>query len=153
DHHAMSLLFHMLNVLLLFWLLRKSTECEWRSAAVAALFAVHPINVESVAWASERKNVLSLMLMLLAMIAYTRYTRRRSRGAYVAALGFFALGLAAKPQIIMLPLLLLLWDFWPLERLKLFDNHADSVAETSSSWNQLILEKIPFFLLSAGSAI
>jgi hypothetical protein len=108
--------YHALNAVLLFWLLKSATGSRWRSLMVAALFALHPINVESVAWAAERKNVLSTFFFLLALYAYIWYARRPRIGAYCAVFGLFALALLAKPQVITFPFLLLLFDYWPLGR-------------------------------------
>ncbi len=129
-HHLTGLLFHILNVLLLFLVLRQMTGAVWRSAVVAALFAWHPLHVESVAWVSERKDVLSTFFWLLTMLAYARYAEEskareleskvqspKSKVFYGLALVCFALGLMAKPMLVTLPFLLLLLDFWPLGRL------------------------------------
>ncbi len=116
---------------------------------VAALFAVHPVNVESVAWIAERKNLLSMLFFLLALWSYAWYARRPGVGRYAAVAGFFALGLMAKPQIITLPFVLLLWDYWPLRRM--FGGEQDDGLKRSFSY--LVVEKIPLFLLSMGSAI
>jgi protein O-mannosyl-transferase len=116
-HHVVNLLLHALNVLLLFWVLRQATGFAGRSFVVAALFALHPINVQTVAWVAERKNLLSMLFFLLALGAYRWYARvpRPLRYAVVALL--FVLGLMAKPQVITLPFVLLLWDYWPLGRM------------------------------------
>ena len=115
--HDENVLFHALDAVLLFWVLRRATGFTGRSFMVAALFAVHPINVESVAWIAERKNVLSMMFFLLALGAYGWYVARPRAGRYAVVAALFALGLMAKPQIITLPFVLLLWDYWPLRRL------------------------------------
>ena len=116
-HHNTNLLLHVLNVLLLFWVLREATGFTGRSWMVAALFALHPINVESVAWISERKNLLSMLFFLLALGAYRWYVREPRTIRYAVVAAFFALGLMAKPQVITLPFVLLLWDYWPLRRM------------------------------------
>ena len=116
-HHVTSLLLHAVNVLLLFWVLWRATGYMGRSAMVGALFALHPINVESVAWIAERKNLLSMMFFLLALGAYTWYARRPSPSRFLAVTAFYALGLMAKPQVITFPFVLLLWDYWPLRRM------------------------------------
>jgi Flp pilus assembly protein TadD len=116
-HHYVSVLLHAANVVLLFLLLESATGFTWRSLMVAALFALHPVNVESVAWAAERKNVLSMLFFLLTMHAYGWYVRRGGLKRYSAVAGLFALGLMAKPEIITLPFVLLLWDYWPLRRM------------------------------------
>ena len=116
-HHYINLLLHAANAVLLFWLLWQATGIAWPSLAVAALFALHPVNVESVAWVAERKNVLSMLFFLLALHAYDRYARTGRRSFYVWVNVLFALGLMAKPQIVTLPFVLLLWDYWPLQRM------------------------------------
>ena len=116
-HHAVGALLHALNALLLFALLRALTGALWRPALVAALFAVHPLHVESVAWASERKDLLSSLLALLTLLAWLRHLRLpRRRGWYLAACALFALALMAKPMPVTLPFVLLLLDWWPLDR-------------------------------------
>src|ERR1700733_12694340 len=126
-HHAVSVLLHGLNVVLLFLVLKRATGCLLRSAMVAALFAVHPLNVECVAWVAERKSLLSMLFLLLALAAYgwyaTWYASTRSFWRYAVVAALFALGLAAKPMIVTLPLLLLVWDYWPLQRFP-SDRHA-----------------------------
>ncbi len=139
-HHAQSVLWHALNVVLLFLLLAKATGFVGRSGVVAALFAVHPLNVEAVAWVAERKTVLSTFFFLLTLGAYGWYVKRPQAGRYLLVALLFALGLMAKPMVITLPFALLLLDFWPLQRF----------AETQIS--KLVLEKIPLLALSAGSA-
>jgi hypothetical protein len=139
-HHLSSLLFHLANTLLLFHLLRRLTHALWRSALVAALFAFHPLHVESVAWISERKDVLSTLFFLLAILAYLRYTERPDRKRYLLTLLVFALGLMAKPMVVTLPFVLLLLDLWPLRR-------------RDRSPAGLGMEKIPFLLLSAASSV
>ncbi len=113
-HHYTSLLLHTASAVLLFLLLWRATGFIWSSLIVAALFALHPVNVESVAWAAERKNVLSMLFFLLALHAYDRYARGGGRYLYWLVTGLFALGLLAKSQIVTLPFVLLLWDYWPL---------------------------------------
>jgi protein O-mannosyl-transferase len=153
-HHAINILLHALNALLLFLVLHSATGREWESFFVAALFALHPVNVESVAWASERKNVLSMFFLLLALYAYGKYAARPSIFRYSTVAIFYALGLTAKPQIITLPFLLLLWDFWPLQRWNPRTAPA-ATAEGSVVLNfwRLCAEKIPLLLLSVASAI
>jgi len=116
-HHYVNLLLHAASAVLLFLLLRTATGLTGASWVVAALFALHPVNVESVAWAAERKNVLSMVFFLLALYAYDRYVRTGRRALYAAVAVLFALGLMAKPQVVTLPFVLLLWDYWPLERM------------------------------------
>ncbi len=153
-HHAVNIFLHALNALLLFFVLRDTTKRDWESFVVAALFAVHPVNVESVTWASERKNVLSMFFLLLALYAYGKYARRPSISRYSLVAGAFALGLAAKPQIVTLPFLLLLWDFWPLQRWNpsWTGSEVTSSNPNSTFW-RLCNEKIPLLLLSAASAV
>jgi len=146
-HHVTSLSLHLANVLLLFWVLRRMTGAMWRSAAVAALFAVHPLHVESVAWIAERKGVLSEFFFLLTICAYRRYAicklenRKCKIQNYTLALLFFTFGLMSKPMVVTLPFVLLLLDYWPLHRRKL------------STLRRLVLEKFPFFVLSIASGV
>ena len=116
--HDVNALLHVLNVVLLFWVLQRATGFSGRSFMVAALFALHPINVESVVWIAERKNSLSMLFFLLALGAYQWYVAERKPGRYAAVVVLFALGLMAKPQIITFPFVLLLWDWWPLRRME-----------------------------------
>lgn len=113
-HHVMNLALHVVNVTLLFWLLSHATGRSWTSAFVAALFAVHPLNVQTVAWISERKSLLSTAFWLLALLAHVGYRRRPSWGRYLAVVGSAALALAAKPMAVTLPLTVVLLDIWPL---------------------------------------
>jgi hypothetical protein len=145
-HHLVNLLFHVADSLLVFVFLRGATGAVWRSAMVAALFAWHPLHVESVAWASERKDVLSTFFWLLTLIAYIGYARNRNWRGYLLALFFFALGLMSKPMVVTLPFVLLLLDFWPLKRV------ADSPGALASL-KTLWLEKIPFFALAAAGSV
>ncbi|MBI5685115.1 MAG: tetratricopeptide repeat protein [Verrucomicrobia bacterium] len=147
-HHLTNILLHTANTVLLFLLLRFMTGSLWRSAFVAALFALHPLHVETAAWVSERKGVLSTLFWLLALWAYARYARftveglkqAQARSSYAMALVLFACALMAKPIVVTLPFVLLLLDYWPLERWK--PSHA------SQGWRALVKEKIPFFLLA-----
>ena len=138
-HHYTNVLLHAANVVLLFLLLQSATGSDWRSWMVAALFAVHPINVESVVWIAERKNVLSMLFFLLALWAYGSYVHRPGIVRYVVVAVLFAMGLMAKPQVITLPFVLLLWDYWPLRRVL--------------PGSRLVLEKVPLLLMSLASAI
>ena len=115
--HDVNVLLHVLDAVLLFWVLLRATGYAGRSFMVAALFALHPLNVESVAWIAERKTMLSAAFFLLALGAYRWYAHQPRVGRYAVVALLFALGLMAKPQIIMLPLVLLLWDYWPLQRI------------------------------------
>jgi tetratricopeptide (TPR) repeat protein len=157
-HHYTNLLLHAANAVLLFLWLQWTTGFTWRSLTVAALFAVHPTNVESVAWVAERKNVLSMLFFLLTLWAYSWYARRPGVVRYGTLALSYALGLMCKPQVITLPFVLLLWDFWPLRRMfPVVPNGAAQEpvpgrpAATPFSW--LLLEKVPLLLLSLGSAI
>jgi len=150
-HHYVSLLFHTGNAILVFLILEASTGLLWPSLIVAAFFGLHPLSVESVAWAAERKNVLSMFLCLLALWSYTSYAKSGRRQSYIASVSFFALGLMAKPQIISLPVLLCLWDYWPLGRVQ-FDRSVESDA-SKPSIRSLVVEKIPFCALALLSAL
>jgi hypothetical protein len=157
-HHYVSLLFHAANAVLLFLLLQEATALLWPSLLVAVLFALHPVNVESVAWAAERKNVLSMFFFLLALWAYGRYARRGGVRRYAVVVISFLLGLMAKPQIITLPCVLLLWDYWPLQRLfaKPAAAGSDDPPARSSEFRStgfLIAEKIPLFALVLASSV
>ncbi len=152
-HHYESVLFHALNAALLFLLLESATGFAWRSFFVALLFAVHPVNVESVAWAAERKNVLSMLFFLLALIAYGRYVKRPSVRRYSGVALLYALGLMAKPQVITLPFVLLLWDYWPLERFGSPKSNEDAAKSAPARFWRLVLEKVPLFFLAAADAL
>jgi protein O-mannosyl-transferase len=154
--HVTNLLFHLANTLLLFGLLRRLTGAVWRAAFVAALFAWHPMHVESVAWVAERKDVLSAFFALLTLWAYVKYAdnsklkTKNSKLFYGLTLFLFALGLMSKPMLVSLPLIMLLLDYWPLERsfkfrVSSFESKAD---EPRASWGKLFREKLPLFLLS-----
>jgi Flp pilus assembly protein TadD len=149
-HHLTNFLLHTLNAILLFFLLRQMTGAFWRSGFVAALFAVHPLRVESVAWVSERKDVLSGLFFLLTLMAYVRYTRAPDRTRYLVVLLLSAFGLMSKPMLVSLPLILLLLDYWPLQRLP-----GLSLASASNRkiLGRLVLEKWPLFLLAAASSV
>jgi len=155
-HHLTSLLFHIVNTLLLFLVFRKMTGSLWQSAFVAALFALHPINVDTVAWVAERKNVLSTFLWILTMFTYARYIEKPGLFRYMLTFSVFALGLMAKPMLVTLPFVLLLLDYWPLRRLRFGQSNSDNRRKarkpttsdyTESSVFRLVLEKTPFFLL------
>jgi protein O-mannosyl-transferase len=166
-HHWVNVAFHAANTVLLFLLLAQLTGGLWRSAFVAGLFALHPLHVESVAWVAERKDVLSAFFFLLTLLAYAKYVARgEGRGAegqssqltphaprstlhaspwYILSLLLFALGLMSKPMLVTLPLVLLLLDYWPLQRFSLSTIH--------SQLSTLLLEKLPFCLLAGASAL
>jgi protein O-mannosyl-transferase len=152
-HHYTNVLLHCVNVVLLFLLLVEATQRTWPSLIAAAIFAVHPLNVESVAWAAERKNVLSMLFLLLALWAYQRYVSKPSTARYGAVFLLFACGLMAKPQVITLPFLLLLWDYWPLRRLQFGSPQAGATGDRTRSLGWLLLEKVPLLALSAASAV
>jgi protein O-mannosyl-transferase len=149
-HHLVSAGLHACNAVLLFLLLAKATGRLWRALLVAGLFAVHPLNVESVAWAAERKSLLCMMFFFLALAAYGWYLRRPSIARYIVIAFCFALGLASKPMIITLPFILLLLDYWPLRRMA--GTGSLPFAEVKS-FKELIVEKLPLFALSAASAV
>ncbi|HEV3386739.1 MAG TPA: glycosyltransferase family 39 protein, partial [Gemmata sp.] len=115
-YHCTNLLLHALNTVLLFWLLRMATNRVYPSAVVAALFSIHPLHVESVAWVTARKDVLSTFFMLLMLLFYVKYARKPALGTYLTMVCFFLLGLLAKPMPVTLPLVMLLFDYWPLHR-------------------------------------
>ncbi len=163
-HHDVNLLLHVINALLLFWVLWRTTGYPGRSLMVAALFALHPINVESVAWIAERKNLLSMMFFLLALGAYRWYACQPRAGRYRLVAALYVCGLMAKPQVITFPLVLLLWDYWPLQRFAVRcspsalrqnagDHFAGKKRIAKSEWRFLLLEKLPLCALSAASAM
>jgi len=141
-HHFTNVVLHTIAVVLLFLVLKQMTGAIWQSAFVAALFAIHPLRVESVAWISERKDVLSAVFFMLTLGAYARYARFPSFGRYLTMSILFALGLMSKPMLVTVPLVLLLLDYWPLQR---FGGR--------SSIKRLALEKIPLLTLSAAAGV
>jgi len=154
-HHFDSVLIHALNAVLLFLLLAWVTKRVGPSLLVAALFAVHPLNVESVAWVAERKNVLSTLFFFLAIGAYAWYAQKPSWRRYLLEVALFAAGLMAKPMVVTLPFVLLLLDYWPLERTPLNESRSGPGASKSvpqATYSRLLLEKIPLLFLSAASA-
>jgi tetratricopeptide (TPR) repeat protein len=140
-HHLTNAAIHALAVLLLFAFLLRATQARWPSAFVAFLFALHPLHVESVAWVSERKDVLCALFWMLALWCWVRYVEHSERRWYLLSLAAFIVGLLSKPMIVSLPLLLLLLDFWPLQR------------NAAAGWKKLILEKVPFAALAAVASI
>jgi tetratricopeptide (TPR) repeat protein len=179
-HHLTSALFHAANSALLFLLLHRLTRAFWRAAFVAAVFALHPLHVESVAWVSERKDVLSTFFFLLTLLAYGQYascrqaevqSKLRLGSWYAAALVLFALGLMSKAMLVTVPFLLLLLDYWPLERLRIGSPDAAASTGTAATGSSspagpppaslpapaspwlLMLEKLPFFALAAGASV
>jgi protein O-mannosyl-transferase len=157
-HHLMNVMMHAANTILLFIALRMMTGALWRSAAVAALFALHPLHVESVAWISERKDVLSAFFWLVTMISYSWYARNRNMKRYGLVLFFFLMGILSKPMVVTLPFVLLLLDFWPLGRFQpepwgktLAAEHGKAPGISRTGWF-CVAEKIPFFVLSGISS-
>jgi tetratricopeptide (TPR) repeat protein len=154
-HHLTNCLLHTLTVVLLFFVLQQMTGAVWRSAFVAALFAIHPLHVESVAWVAERKDVLSGVFFMLTLLAYVHYTRACSIWRYLAVVFLFALGLMSKPMLVTLPFLLLLLDYWPLSRFKrvpLTRQYREDIDQRSQTRSRaLFAEKLPLLVLSAGS--
>src|SRR4030095_13682614 len=145
-HHFTNVLLHTLAAILLFLALRQMTEAAWRSAFVAAIFAIHPLRVESVAWVAERKDVLSGVCFMLTLLAYVYYTPAPSLRRYLGVALVFVLGLMSKPMLVTLPLVLLVLDYWPLSRIG---------GQRSGTGRQLIMpvvEKIPLIALSAVSS-
>jgi protein O-mannosyl-transferase len=140
-HHITNLIFHIANALLLFIVLRQMTSALWPSAFAAALFALHPLHVESVAWVSERKDVLSTFFWILTMWAWLQYIKHPGKARYILTLLMFSLGLLSKPMLVTLPFVLLLLDYWPLERFG------------KLKFYRLILEKIPFVFLTIISSV
>ena len=140
-HHLTNLLLHIANTLLLFFVLHRMTKASWQSGFVAALFAIHPLHVESVAWVAERKDVLSTFFWMLTMGTYVYYVERPQVQRYLAVVAFFALGLMAKPMLVTLPFVLLLLDYWPFDR---FEQKGAA---------PLFLEKLPLLVLTALSCI
>ncbi len=161
-HHLTNLILHLANTILLFLVLNRATGGLWRSAFVAALFGLHPLHVESVAWVAERKDVLSTFFWMLTMWFYVRYVASPRLASYVLVVFFMALGLMAKPMLVTLPFVLLLMDFWPLRRLAVVpeDNTFDSKNGESKTKNKnkaqllrLFVEKIPLLVLAAVSSV
>ena len=144
--HLESVFIHALTAVFLFLLLQDATGSRGKSLVVGAFYALHPLNLECVAWASERKTVLCMFFFMLALWGWSHFTKQRTAWHYVTVLVAFALGLMAKPQIVTFPFILLLWDIWPLGRLR-------GSSSWWSSFRSLVLEKIPLFILSAASSI
>ena len=164
-HHLVNVFFHSIAAVLLFILLAQITNSIWASAFVAAVFAIHPLRVESVAWIAERKDVLSGVFFMLTLLAYFRWTRKQTVGRYLAMSLLFGCGLMSKPMLITTPIILLLLDYWPLNRsqrsasfaqppVRLGPTAAREVRGQKSSnppWTKLVVEKVPLFVLSIGS--
>ena len=147
-HHLVNVALHTANSVLLLLLLHRMTGAFWRSTLVAFLFALHPLHVESVAWVAERKDVLSTLFWFLTMLAWCRYAERPGVARYLGALVLFALGLMAKPMLVTLPFVLLLADWWPLGRFR-----RDPASPAAGRPLRLLVEKVPFLLLSVGSSV
>lgn len=145
--HLVNVAFHIANTVLLFWVLKRYTKVVWASFFVSALFALHPLHVESVAWVTERKDVLSMLFWLLTMLAYLRYVEIPTIKRYVIICVVFALGLMSKSMLVTLPFVLLLMDYWPLKRL--WPEERDN----GVTIGRLLFEKTPLFLLSAASCV
>src|SRR5438552_9866625 len=161
-HHFTNVLLHTIAVILLFLVLRQMTGTLWRSAFVAALFAIHPLHVESVAWISERKDVLSAVFFILTLGAYIRYVSKPSVTSYLLVVLLFACGLMSKPMLVTVPFVLLLLDHWPLGRgrgMEISDERSEVRRERSvvrRRWSVvrgLVVEKIPLLALSAASCL
>jgi Flp pilus assembly protein TadD len=163
SHHLTNLILHIMSTILLFVVLKRMSGALWKSAFVAALFSLHPLHVESVAWVAERKDVLCTFFWMLTMWTYVRYAERPGPQRYLLVLLTFALGLMSKPMLVTLPFVLLLLDYWPLGRLKLrwrdhvvrspqTSHHTDPGAKKSAVL-ALVLEKVPFLALAAAVSI
>jgi hypothetical protein len=151
-HHFTNVLFHITNAVMLLMLLTKMTGERWKSSFVAFLFALHPLHVESVAWIAERKDVLSTFFFLLTLLTYAGYSQRKSWKQYLLSLFFFVCGLMSKPMLVTLPFVLMLLDYWPLERY--VSAHAgEACSSMSTLFYRFLFEKIPFFILTGCSCI
>jgi protein O-mannosyl-transferase len=157
EYHLTNVLLHAANSVLLFLILKRMTGAFWRSGLVAALFAWHPMHVESVAWIAERKDVLSGLFWMLAIWAYLNYVARGGAWRYLLVLALFALGLMAKPMVVTLPFVLLLLDWWPLGRIQMAapasETPSGAAAQPSKTFRQLVLEKAPMFVLAAACCV
>ena len=149
-YHWTNVLLHLVNTVLLFLVFSRMTHAPWKSALIAALFAVHPLHVESVAWVSQRKDVLSAVFWFLTMLAYVRYAEKPGRVRYCMVVVLYVLGLMSKPMVVTLPVILLLMDYWPLKR---FPAHlyrsVDATNFAENSTLKLIAEKVPLLFLAA----
>ncbi len=156
-HHLTSLLFHVANTLLLLLILVRMTGALWQSSLVAALFALHPLHVESVAWVAERKDVLSTFFMMLTLWSYMRYVKKGEGKRYLLVALLFMFGLMSKPMLVSLPFILLMLDFWPLGRVCLLRDTRSGVAgqliDVRLDIYRLVLEKIPLFALAVSSSV
>ncbi len=152
-HHLTNLALHVLNAIFFFFLLVSVTGSTWRSLMVAALFALHPINVESVAWVAERKNVLSTFFFLIALGAYGRYVKKPGGFRYLILVAAFVLALSSKPMVVTLPFALLLLDYWPLQRVQGWIRPSKAYPVPQISLSRCVFEKIPLFALSVASCV
>lgn len=154
-HHATSMFFHCLNAVLVFLVFRRYTGALWVAAFIGAFFAWHPLRVESVAWVSERKDVLSTFFGMIALLSYHSYAKGGDRKHYFLTIGWFVLSLLCKPMLVTLPCLLLLLDVWPLGRwtLPAEGKTAPMAAWLPTNWKQLVIEKLPFFALSIAMSV
>ena len=146
-YHVVNVIFHVIDTALLYLLLRHLTGAAWRSAAVAALFALHPLHVESVAWITERKDVLSAFFWMGTLLCYAAYVKQAKNKWLYLSLASFSLGIMAKPMLVTLPVVLLLLDYWPLQRFNLFPFARCSAGAPGERY-RVLLEKIPFFCIS-----
>jgi tetratricopeptide (TPR) repeat protein len=153
QQHLTNVLLHILNTLLLFFVFKRMSKDIWQSGFVAALFALHPLHVESVAWLAERKDVLSTFFWVLTLWSYLRYVERSGLNRYLPVLFFFILGLMTKPMLVTLPFLLLLLDYWPLRRFQLGSPEDGQECRPRSFYFGMVWEKLPLFFLSAGSSV
>jgi protein O-mannosyl-transferase len=151
-HHLTNVFIHILNTLLLFMVLRRMTNDLWKSSFVAALFALHPLHVESVAWVSERKDVLCAFFWFLCMWSYDSYAKKPCFSRYMPILLFFSMGVMSKPMIVSLPFSLLLLDYWPLERFSNTKSHISQNGCKKGNMN-LLLEKAPLFVIAIASCV
>jgi protein O-mannosyl-transferase len=145
-HHVTSLILHCLGTIVVFAAFRRMTNATGRSAFLAAIFAVHPLHVESVAWIAERKDVLSTLFWALALLVYAWYVRRPTIGRYLGVVALFALALMSKPMVVTLPLVLLLLDVWPLQRVRF-------ATEDHRVWRSVLLEKVPLLVLAICTSV
>ena len=152
-HHMTNVLFHVLNSLLLFFVFKRISGSLWKSAFVAALFALHPLHVESVAWVAERKDVLSTFFWMLTLWFYADYVESSRFEKYLLVILFYILGPMAKPMLVTVPFVLLLLDYWPLRRFHLKSSDSENTLTQRSFYFGLIREKIPLFLLSSASCV
>ncbi|MCJ7772589.1 MAG: tetratricopeptide repeat protein, partial [Desulfobacterales bacterium] len=153
NHHITNVLFHILNTLLLFVIFEKVTGHLWRSAFVAILFSLHPMHVESIAWISERKDVLSTFFLMLTIWSYIRYNEKYKTSSYVFAILFYAMGLMSKPMVVTLPFVLLLLDYWPLKRFTIEGKRDPPKIRDHHIHFRLLFEKIPFLLMAIVSSV